>query len=216
MTATGDGTSEDEAARRRHALITATAMESRLHQNAYDRFEDTAAAYFGVNRTAMRCMDVLDRVGQLTPGEIAVQTGLTSGAVTAMLDRLERLGLVRRLPDPSDRRRVLVELTDEARQIAAEIYGPLVGEMAQFERYTNDDLRLITGFLRLATQTLIRHADRVEQQPGHGQRQAAQAQRDAARADRQTAGQLREAGKTERDAARTERQRSRGRKGDDG
>jgi DNA-binding MarR family transcriptional regulator len=229
VTATGDGTTDDEAARRRQALIIAAAMESRLHQNAYDQFEDAAAAYFGVNRTAMRCMDVLDRVGQLTPGEIAVQTGLTSGAVTAMLDRLERQGLVRRLPDPSDRRRVLVELTDEAKQVAAEIYEPLVGEMAQFERYTDDELRLITDFTRLATQTLRRHADRVEQQPGRGQRQAAQARRDAARADREAARQLREAGKagrdarterqagqTERDAARAERQRSRGRNGDDG
>jgi DNA-binding MarR family transcriptional regulator len=207
VTATGDGTSEDDAARGRHALITAAAMEARLHQNVYDRFEDAAAAYFGVNRTAMRCMDVLDRVGQLTPGEIAVQTGLTSGAVTAMLDRLERLGLVRRRPDPSDRRRVLVQLTDEAREIAAEIYGPLIGELDQFERYSDDDLRLITDFMRLATQTLKRHADRVEHQSGRGERQAARAQRDAPRAERQ-------AGQAGRDGANNKRQPSR--PGDDG
>src|SRR5215475_12408851 len=95
-------------ARGRAELITAAALEARLHQNTYDRFEDAAAAYVGVNRTAMRCMEVLDRQGQATAGEIAVQTGLTSGAVTAMLDRLERVDLVQRLPDPSDRRRVLV------------------------------------------------------------------------------------------------------------
>jgi DNA-binding MarR family transcriptional regulator len=153
--------------RSRPELIEAAGMEARLHQNAYDRFEDAAAAYVGVNRTAMRCMEVLDRVGQQTPGEIAVQTGLTSGAVTAMLDRLELAGLVMRRPDPADRRRVLVQLTDKARQIAAEIYGPLAGEMAQFERYTDDELKLIQNFMRLATQTLERHAERVEQQrPG--------------------------------------------------
>lgn len=154
-------------------LVEEAALEARLHQNAYDRFEDATAAYFGVNRTAMRCMEVLDRKGQLTAGEIAVQTSLTSGAVTAMLDRLERAGLVRRLADPSDRRRVLVEMTDKARQVAAEIYGPLTGEMAQFDRYTDDELRLITDFLRIATRALERHADRVEQQrrespPGPG------------------------------------------------
>ena len=59
-------------------------------------------------------MEVLDRLGQLTAGEIAVQTGITSGAVTAMLDRLEREDLVQRRPDTTDRRRVLVQLTDKA------------------------------------------------------------------------------------------------------
>jgi DNA-binding MarR family transcriptional regulator len=150
--------------RSRPELIQAAAMEGRLHQNSYDRFEDAAAAYFGVNRTAMRCMEVLDRLGQLTPGEIAVQTGLTSGAVTAMLDRLEREGLVRRSPDPSDRRRVLVQMTDKARQLAVDVYGPLAGEMDRFEDYTDDELRLIEGFMRMATQTLDVHAGRVEKQ----------------------------------------------------
>jgi DNA-binding MarR family transcriptional regulator len=157
-------------------------MQSRLQQSAYDRFEDAAAAYFGVNRTAMRCMDVLDRLGRLTAGEVAVETGLTSGAVTAMLDRLERMELVHRLADSSDRRRVLVEMTDKARQVAAEIYGPLIGEMTQFDRYSDDELRLIAGFTRLATETLKRHADRIEEQAGQANRtghakQAGQARR---------------------------------------
>ncbi len=155
-----DGTGED--ARSRAELMSAAAMEARLHQNSYDRFEDAAAGYFGVNRTAMRCMEVLDRLGRLTAGEIALQTGLTSGAVTAMLDRLERLDLVQRLPDPADRRRVLVQLTDRARRMANDIYGPLAGEMEQFERYSDDELRLIEGFMQMATRALDRHADRVE------------------------------------------------------
>jgi DNA-binding MarR family transcriptional regulator len=158
------------AASPRQQLINDAASEARIHQTAYDRFEDAAAAYVGVNRTAMRCMDVLDQAGQLTPGEIAVQTGLTSGAVTAMLDRLERIGLVQRRPDPSDRRRVLVRLTDKAQRIASEIYAPLAGEMVEFERYTDAELRLIADFLRLGTATLRRHADRVERQAGEAGR----------------------------------------------
>ena len=116
--ATGRGGPRRRCARRRE-LIDAAAMAARLQQNAYDRFEDAVAGYFGVNRTAMRCLEVLDRLGQQTAGEIATQTGLTSGAVTAMLDRLERAGLVRRLADASDRRRVLVQMTDRAAQLAA-------------------------------------------------------------------------------------------------
>ncbi len=177
MAAAGDqpqasGLDEQAAsASARQQLINDAATQARIHQNAYDQFEDAAAAYVGVNRTAMRCMDVLDQAGQLTPGEIAIRTGLTSGAVTAMLDRLERVGLVHRRPDPSDRRRVLVQLTDTARRIASEIYGPLAGEMTEFERYSDAELRLIAEFLRLGTATLKRHADRVERQASQARRQ---------------------------------------------
>lgn len=117
-----------------------------------------------MNRTAMRCMEVLDRVGQLTAGDIARETGLTSGAVTAMLDRLERVGYVRRLRDEADRRRVLVELTDKARQLSAEVYGPLADAMVEFERYSDEELVLIRDFLRMGSAMLIAQAARVEKQ----------------------------------------------------
>jgi DNA-binding MarR family transcriptional regulator len=139
-------------------------MAARLQQNDYDRFEDAVAEFFGVNRTAMRCMEVLDRVGQLTAGDIARETGLTSGAVTAMLDRLERMGYVRRLRDASDRRRVLVELTGQARQMVEEIYGPLTEAMEQFERYSDEELMLIRDFLRQGGALLVAQAARVEKQ----------------------------------------------------
>jgi DNA-binding MarR family transcriptional regulator len=153
---------ESPDARSRAELLRGAAMEARLQQNSYDRFEDAAAAYFGVNRTAMRCLEVLDRLGRLTAGEIATHTGLTSGAVTAMLDRLERVDLVQRLPDPSDRRRVLVQLTGKARRLTTDVYGPLVGELTRFEQYSDDELRLIENFIKLGTQALDRHADRIE------------------------------------------------------
>jgi DNA-binding MarR family transcriptional regulator len=146
----------------RQQLIDEAGLAARLQQNAYDRFEDAAAAYFGVNRTAMRCMDVLERAGQLGAGEIARQTGLTSGAVTALLDRLERAGYVRRLPDPADRRRILVRLTELALQGAAEIYGPFSEVMSEYGGYTDADLRLIVGFLERGSDLLLEHADRVE------------------------------------------------------
>jgi DNA-binding MarR family transcriptional regulator len=148
----------------RHELVMQAGLAARLHQNDYDRFEDAAAEYFGVTRTAMRCLEVLDRVGQLTAGDIARETGLTSGAVTAMLDRLEQAEYVRRLRDPGDRRRVLVELTDRARQTAAEVYGPLADLMVEFDRYSDDELVLIRDFLRLGSAMLVAQADRVDKQ----------------------------------------------------
>ena len=150
-----DGTRQD--------LVNRAGMAARLHQNAYDRFEDAAAEYFGVNRTAMRCMDVLERVGRLTAGEIATETGLSSGAVTALLDRLERVGYVRRIRDPADRRRVWVELTEMARKRAEEVYGPLAGAMSEFDRYSDADLRLITAYVERGSELLLDLAARVEE-----------------------------------------------------
>jgi DNA-binding MarR family transcriptional regulator len=138
------------------------ALAARLHQNAYDRFEDAASEYFGVNRTAMRCMDVLERAGQLTPGEIARQTGLTSGAVTALLDRLERAGWVRRLRDETDRRRIQVELTEKARQGAAEVYGPFVEVLSEYDKYSDAELRSITRYIERGSELLLEHAARIE------------------------------------------------------
>ncbi len=148
--------------RTRQALISQAALAARLHQNAYDRFEDEASEYFGVNRTAMRCMDVLERAGQLTAGEIARQTGLTSGAVTALLDRLERAGWVRRLRDETDRRRIQVELTDKARQGAAEVYGPLAEGLSEYDKYTDAELRFITHYIERGSELLLEHAARIE------------------------------------------------------
>jgi DNA-binding MarR family transcriptional regulator len=164
----------------RQDLITAAGLAARLHQNAYDRFEDAAAEYFGVNRTAMRCMDVLERVGRLTAGEIATQTGLSSGAVTALLDRLERAGYVRRIRDPADRRRVWVELTETARKLAMEVYGPLAEAMAEFDRYSDDDLRLITAYIERGSEWLLDLTTRVEEM------RQRRARTDRDRADRDT------------------------------
>jgi DNA-binding MarR family transcriptional regulator len=147
----------------RQKLVNAAGLAARLHQNAYDRFEDAASEYVGVNRSAMRCMDVLERVGRLTPGEIATQTGLTSGAVTALLDRLERVGYVRRLRDQDDRRRIWVELTDKARQVAGEVYGPLVDVLAEYEKYSDEELRLITRYIERGSELLLAFTERIEE-----------------------------------------------------
>jgi DNA-binding MarR family transcriptional regulator len=150
-------------ARARQELIEQAGLAARLQQNAYDRFEDAASEYFGVNRTAMRCMDVLERSGRLSAGEIARETGLTSGAVTALLDRLERVGYVRRLRDTADRRRILVELTDLARAGAAEVYGPLVAAMSEYAKYSDAELAMITQYLQRGSELLIAHAARIDE-----------------------------------------------------
>ena len=110
----------------------------------------------------MRCMEVLDRRAGHR-GRDRRQTGLTSGAVTAMLDRLERGDWCGGCATPPTGAGCSCELTDKARRLAADIYGPLTGELDQFEKYSDDQLRLIEGFIQLTRLTLDRHAARVEQ-----------------------------------------------------
>ena len=90
-----------------------------------------------------------DLHGRLTAGELARLAGLTTGAVTAVLDRLEKKGFVRRSHDAEDRRRILVEVTDRAREEALRVYGPLKDRSATFiDGLSDDDLRLVLEFTR--------------------------------------------------------------------
>jgi DNA-binding MarR family transcriptional regulator len=87
----------------------------------------------------------------MSAGELSREAGLTSGAITAVIDRLERLGYVQRIADPKDRRRVLVELTDKAKRTSEELFGPLGDQLGpMLARYSDDELRLVTEFHRWA------------------------------------------------------------------
>ena len=130
-------------------LIEAT----RANQVATEKMDEAASRAMGVNRTDARCIHVIDRGGRLSAGRLAEEASLTTGAVTAVIDRLESKGYARRLPDPDDRRRVLVELTDLARERAWGLYGPL-GERGRphLERCSASELELLIDFMRLGTE----------------------------------------------------------------
>src|SRR3954470_13835237 len=83
----------------------------RVSGNQDSAFDNLAAERLGVNRTDLHCLNAIENAGGLTAGELAAETGLTSGAVTGVIDRLERAGFARRVADPDDRRRVKVEVT---------------------------------------------------------------------------------------------------------
>lgn len=72
------------------------------------QFRNAMSEWAGLNGTDMECLRLLFQKGIATPSELARHTGLTSGATTAMLDRLEKAGLIERRPNPDDRRGTLV------------------------------------------------------------------------------------------------------------
>jgi DNA-binding MarR family transcriptional regulator len=139
--------------------------EVRRSQNATDRFDQAVADALGMNRTDMRCLDVLEREGPVTAGRLAEATGLTSGAMTAALDRLERAGYARRVRDTADRRRVLVEGTREAQRDAARFYDEHTALAEQlYERYSEVQLEMLLEFVREGREFNELHAARIEQQ----------------------------------------------------
>jgi DNA-binding MarR family transcriptional regulator len=136
------------------------------HQRAVDALDEAVANYLGVNRTDLRCLDVLLQHGSASPGSLATAVGLTTGSVTTMLDRLEALGYVQRVPDPTDRRRVEVRPTEEAITAAARLYGPLVEEgQRDLARYTVADLELFVDFLERDRPRQEAHANRIRSLP---------------------------------------------------
>ena len=137
-------------------------MAVRENQNAVDEVDEAVCRRLGVNRTDGRCMDILERTGRMTAGQLAAASGLTTGAVTTVLDRLERAGYVSRIRDTVDRRRVLVELTHEARRHAWEAYGPLAeGGRTLVERFSDEELIHVRDFFRDGTAFLLEQAARI-------------------------------------------------------
>src|SRR5262249_18047766 len=117
-------------------------------QEATDEVDEAAAAVLGTNRTDMRWLSVLYRVGSMSPSELATAAGLTPPAMTAALDRIERAGYVKRTREGADRRAVRVEITDLLRQHCQRIYGPIAIEGRRLlSRYRTAELVAVLRFL---------------------------------------------------------------------
>jgi DNA-binding MarR family transcriptional regulator len=139
--------------------------EVRRSQAATDRYDQAVADAIGLNRTDMRCLDVIQREGPVPAGRLAEETGLTTGAITTVLDRLERGGFARRVRDPGDRRRVLVELTREAQHGAGDFYSEHIAlSERNYRRYNEQQLALLLEFVREGRELNEREAAKVEAQ----------------------------------------------------
>jgi DNA-binding MarR family transcriptional regulator len=143
-------------------LLRAIGDRVQAYQDATDEVDETVARALDVNRTDLRCLSVLSRLGAVTAGELAAMAGVTRGAMTTALDRLERAGYARRVWGAADRRSVRVELTEDARKRIWALYGPLAAEGAKLlQKYTLTELAAVLRYLEEG-QTLQRaQAERI-------------------------------------------------------
>jgi DNA-binding MarR family transcriptional regulator len=123
-------------------------MSLRALGSDLDALDEAVAARFGLHRTDLRCLEIVGRGGPLSAGALAGQAGLSTSAVTSVIDRAERSGDMRRLSDPQDRRRVLVEVTELGRRRGREAFSGLQQGTDQIlRRYSAEELRLFGTFV---------------------------------------------------------------------
>jgi DNA-binding MarR family transcriptional regulator len=152
----------------------------RRHGQAGDAMDQAAADFLGVHRTDTRVLDVLDMNGRMSAGEVAKAVKLSPAAVTASLDRLERVGYLRRIRDDEDRRRVLIEPTKRLSELSWELYGPLAREGDRLlGGLTIAQLRLLRDVLRESGRLQFEQAELIR-----GRLDGAQPRTDATRMPR--------------------------------
>ena len=137
---------------------------ARAHEAANDAFDEVACRKLGINRTDLRCLNIVENQGRMTAGRLAELAGLTTAAVTSVLDRLERAGYARRVRDQEDRRQVMVEVTPLLIERAGSIWTPLGEEaMAQLARMSVVELEGLVEYFRVGVELNERHIERVQE-----------------------------------------------------
>ena len=127
---------------------------------------DTVARLVGLNSTDLECLDLLYLSGPATAGRLAAHTGLTTGATTAVIDRLERAGYVRRTRDSHDRRLVVVEALPAGMKRIEPLYRRLARSMDQLHNdYDERQLALVAEYLSRAVDLGATHVGWLQTQP---------------------------------------------------
>jgi DNA-binding MarR family transcriptional regulator len=122
--------------------------EARGLSGDFDRLSQAVGDQVDLSSTELLAMDLISRSDSISAGELARELRLTSGAITGLVDRLEKAGFARRVHDAEDRRRVLVQATVKERKIG-ELYAPLAASLRRaIEDYSQRDLETVTGFIR--------------------------------------------------------------------
>jgi DNA-binding MarR family transcriptional regulator len=119
-------------------------------------YSQTVAERLGIGSTDLECLDIIVMRGPLTAGELASASGLTTGAITGVIDRLDRAGFVRREHDDADRRKVLVRALPAVERRVMPLFRPMEqAALSALSAYDEKDLALLLDFLHRAHQAAV-------------------------------------------------------------
>jgi DNA-binding MarR family transcriptional regulator len=129
-------------------LLEQVAQAGRADAAAAARFHAAAAAELGLSASEERALDLIELNGPLTAGELAKQSGLAPASVTGLVDRLQRKGFARRIPHPTDQRRVLIEIGEAPVARILPLVKDFLDSLEElYARYTDDELEAIASYL---------------------------------------------------------------------
>ena len=138
------------------------------YQRSVQAFDDTVGRRLGLGPADLRCLDWLVD-GPRSAGQLSVATGLRPAATTALIDRLAKRGLVRRRRLDSDRRTVLVEMTEQGQALTWECYGPLVRDgQPMIDELSTEQLVFLRDYLGRLTALTDEHRQRLAAEPKAG------------------------------------------------
>jgi DNA-binding MarR family transcriptional regulator len=157
----------DLSTHERDKLVAEVQVASRRNTMWTVLLHNATASKAGMNVTDAQCLNLLGLDGPMTPGQLAQTMGITTGgAITAVIDRLEKAGYVRRSRDPDDRRRVIVELVPEALERYARYFEPIGRATAEmFGEYTEDELRFLLDYNRSLNETMPGVIREIQEMP---------------------------------------------------
>lgn len=130
-------------------------------------YHSAVAERFGLSATDWKCGEILSRMGPMNPTQLAALTGMSTAAVTLVIDRLEQAGFARRERDLNDRRKVLVypTSTPEVEQKIGEVFKGLSEKMdALMAGYSPQQLEAVADFIQQATQLMESEAARLRRE----------------------------------------------------
>ena len=129
----------------KHALKKRAAIAVMEYGVRLTLFRNAMSEWAGLNTTDMECLRLLFLKGTATPSELSRQTGLTSGATTAMLDRLQKAGLIARRPNPNDRRGTLITPVESASdRMASWFKSARSAQDELLSSYSKEELEIIS------------------------------------------------------------------------
>ena len=150
----------------RGELLAALGRVARLYSTQTVLYTQAIADQLGVNLTELVCMGVLSITGPITAGRLAQLTGLTTGAITGVVDRLVKVGYVTRAQDPSDRRRVIIAPRQAAGEEIAPLFIPMLQKVSEtVESYSDAELAVIVDYVINGSNILREETARLRGEP---------------------------------------------------